>query len=381
MKTETRGTLLEYAGFDEAVHDLAHYHSDEGVLTVYLDLDPGIAVRRGFEAELSDLWKPLQARVADPWTRGRLEYEIAAVEEEAHGWPEAPGRAVAMFFSGPGGLRSVMPLRFPMRSVARFEARPMLSPLIAALEEHERYCVVMFDKNHARILTIFLGEVEDEEMLQSDVLGRSAVGGFAQAGYARHREHQLHEHARRTIEHLWAIDRSRPIHSLVLAGPDEALAELRLLLPKALSRIVVGTMPQEMFAVSADVVKHVERLEAAARAKHDDEIAGQVVEAHGTGGAALGWEETLAALSDGRVHLLVVMPGVTRSGVQCPEGHFAGVRPLTNCPACDEPLWKTEDAAEAAVRMAMLTDADVRFVCEGAAERLGSERIGALLRY
>ena len=383
MRDETRGTLLDHAEFDTAVHELAHYGSDEGVLSVYLDIDSALAAREGYEAALMDLWKPLHSREFDAWTRGRLEYEIAGVTEEVRSWREAPGRAVVMFFSGPGGLRTILPLRFPMRSIARFEARPVLGPLIAALEEHERYCVVMFDKDHARIITVFLGEVEDEETLHGDVIGRSAVGGWSQARYARHREHRLDEHARRTVEHLWAIDRSRPLHALVLAGPDEALFALRRMLPKALARIVVETMPAEMFAVTADIVKRVASIETAARDKRNLEIVENLTTAAAKGHAAItGWQDTLDALCAGRVHMLVVpAEGIAKSGVQCPDNHYIGVHAVANCPVCNEPTWPTTDVLEAAVRMAMSTDAVVLFVGPEAANALGGAGVGALLRY
>jgi|CXWL01.1.fsa_nt_gi peptide chain release factor subunit 1 len=383
MRDETRGTLLEHAAFGAAVRELAHYDSDEGVLSVYLDLDPALAVREGYEAVLMDLWKPLRALQHDDRVRSRLEYEIAGITEEVRSWSEAPGRAIVMFLSGPGGLCTILPLQFPIRSMARFEPRPVLGPLIAALEEHERYCIVIFAKDQARIITVFLGEVEEEETLHSDVIGRSAVGGWAQARYARHRENQVHEHARRTLEHLWAIDRSRPLHALVLAGPDEALAELRRMLPKALARIVVDTIPAEMFAVTADVVKRVALIEREARDKRNLEIVQDLTTTAAKGDAAItGWQDTLDALCAGRVHMLVVpAEGRVKAGVQCPDGHYIGVHAVTNCPVCDEPTWPATDVLEAAVRMAMSTDAVVLFVGPDAADALGSAGIGALLRY
>jgi len=382
MQTETRGTLLDDSHFDSVVHDLVSYHSDEGVLTVYLDIDPATAGREGYEALLMDLWKPLHAQPYDDWTRGRLEYEIAGVTDDVRGWKQAPGRAVAMFFSGPGGLRTVIPLQFPMRSMARFAPRPVLSPLIAALDEHSRYCVLMFDKEHARIITVVLGAVEEEVTLHGDVIGRSAVGGWAQANYARHREYHLHEHARRTVEHLWAIDRSRPIHSLVLAGPDEALAVLKRMLPVALARSVVATMPMEMFAVLADVVKRVESIDGEAREKKDRDLVAELVTDAAKGDhAAIGWDETLQAVSEGRVHMLVLPEGTTRSGVQCPEGHYLATADVKFCPLCGEALWQTDDIAEGAVRTAMATDAQVHFLAPTASELLADRGMAAFLRY
>jgi peptide subunit release factor 1 (eRF1) len=266
--------------------------------------------------------------------------------------------------------------------MARFEPRPVLSPLIAALDEHSRYCVLMFDKDHARIITVVLGAVEEEVTLHGDVIGRSAVGGWAQANYARHREHHLHEHARRTIEHLWAIDRSRPIHALVLAGPDEALAVLRRMLPAALARSVVATMPMEMFAVAADVVKRVAAIEVEARETKDHELIAELVEDAESGGhASVGWDDTLRALGDARVHMLVLPDGKTRAGVQCPEGHYLSAAQMKFCPLCGEALLQTEDIAENAVRAAMATDAQVHFLAPQASEELADRGIAAFLRY
>ena len=382
MQTETRGTLLDDTHFDGVVHQLVSYHSDEGVLTVYLDIDPATAGREGYEAALMDLWKPLHAQPYDDWTRGRLEYEIAGVTDEVRSWKQAPGRAVAMFFSGPGGQRTVLPLQFPMHSMARFAPRPVLSPLIAALDEHSRYCVLIFDKDHARIITVVLGTVEEEVTLHGDVIGRSAVGGWAQANHARHREHHLHEHARRTVEHLWAIDRSRPIHSLVLAGPDEALAVLKRLLPLALSRAVVATIPMEMFAVPSDVVKRVQSIELDAREKKDRDLISELVtDAEKSDHAALGWDDTLEAVGEGRVHMLVLPERTTRPGVQCPEGHYIATAQVKFCPLCGEALWETDDIAESAVRAAMATDAQVHFLAPKAGEQLAARGIAAFLRY
>ena len=382
MQNEGRGTLLDDGHYDSTVHHLVGYHSDEGVLTVYLDIDPANASREGYEAVLMDLWKPLHAEPFDQWTRGRMEYEMAGVTDEVRGWEQAPGRSVAMFFSGPGGLRTVIPLQFPMRSMARFAPRPVLSPLIAALDEHSRYCVLMFDKDHARIITVVLGTVEEEVTLHGDVIGRSAVGGWAQTNYARHREHHLDEHARRTIEHVWAIDRSRPIHALVLAGPDEALAVLRRMLPVALARSVVATMPMEMFAVAADVVKRVEAIEVAARETKDHELISELVaEAESGGHASVGWDGTLRAVGEGRVHMLVLPEGKTRPGVQCPEGHYLAVSQTKFCPLCGEALWQTEDIVENAVRSAMTTDAQVHFLAPKASEDMADRGMAAFLRY
>lgn len=382
MHTDTHGTLLEEGKFDELVYRLSKMREEGGVLSVYLDIDPGTAARQGYEAQLIELWKPLKRREMDKWMRGRLEYEISGMTEEVRSWKEAPGRSVVMFFSGPGGIRIVQPLSVAVHSVAQFEPKPTLTPLISALDQHHRYCVVMFDKAQARILTVLLGRVEEEVHLESDVLPRTDVGGwggYLQSRYARHREHHLNEHARRVIEHLWAIDRSRAIRSLILSGPEEALASLRQALPKALSRAVVGTAALDLNLPTRDVLRHVEGLDAEGQMREDARIAEEIETAAAKGGAAaLGWEETLASLCEGRVHLLALATDAGPAGVECMTGHFLSAEVLKQCPLCGSGLVEVRDVREAAVRTALLSDAQVR-VLSGV--MLGAEGVGAILRW
>jgi len=373
---------VEESRFETLVHDLAGHRTEDGVLSVYLDIDPATAQREGYEAALMDLWKPLFARALDEWTRGRLEYEVAHATDVVRAWTEPPGRSVAMFFSGPAAIRTILPLQFPIHSIARFEPRPVLSPLVAALDEYRRYCAVVFDKEHARIITVFLGGVEEEVMLHSEVLGRTAAGGWGQANYARHREFHLHEHARRTVEHLWAMDRARPMNTLIISGPDEAVEVLRRMMPPGMAGKVVDSVHIEMFAVTPDIVKLVSSIDAAAREREDaDLVAKLVTEAKKGGRATLGWHDTLQAIGEGRVHKLVLPERVTRPGVQCPEGHFLGTCALKFCPICGEQLWETDDIAENAVRVAMRTDSLVHFLAPEAGRALKDLGPAAELRY
>ncbi|MBI5290085.1 MAG: hypothetical protein HY873_14010 [Chloroflexi bacterium] len=385
MHTDTHGTLLEDARFEELIGRLISYHNNEGLLSVYLNIDPALAAREGYEAELISAWKPLKAQKMDQWTRGRLEYEISGITEEVQSWREAPGRSVVMFFSGPGGLRIVLPLHFPMSTVARFDQRPLLRPLIAALDEHHRYCIVMMDKAQARLITVMMGSVEEEVHLESDVLPRTDVGGwggYLQPRYARHREHHLTEHIHRVIEHLWTIDRSRPIHSLILSGPDEPISALRRMLPKALARSVVATVHLDLDLPTPDVVRRVDALDAEGRAREDRALVEELTtSAAKADHAVLGWDPTLEALSEGRVHLLLLAAQEPRTGVQCAQGHYFTAGDARTCPVCAEPLWHTDDIAEAAVRGALSTDAQVRFLSPGVGAELGSEGVGAILRW
>ena len=240
----------------------------DGVLSVYLDVDPSEMQREGFEAALLDLWKPLRAQLRDTDLTVRLEQEIDRVNAYVRSWDEAPGRSVAIFSSL--ALDAFLPvaLDVPVLAGARFWPRAYLLPLIAALDEHERYCVALVDKERARILTVWMGRIEQRIEFEAPLPGRIAGGGWAtgvaprgrgkiaemgpgrvhssQAGYVRHIEYHVHLHMQRVVDELWRASRQRTFERLIIGGPQEALAALRPMLPRSLATRVAGEFAGEM---------------------------------------------------------------------------------------------------------------------------------------
>ena len=376
----------------------------EGVLSVYLDVDPSQMQREGFEASLLDLWKPLRAEMKGTDREERLEQEIDRVNTYVRSWDEAPGRSVAIFSCAPGDLFVPVALDVPVLAGARFWPRSYLLPLIAALDEHERYCVALVDKERARILTVWMGRIEQRVEFEAPLPGGIAGGGWAtgsaprgrgkvaemgpgrvhssQAGYVRHIEYHVHLHMQRVIDELWRLSRHRPFDRLIIGGPQEALAALRPMLPRSLATRVAAEFAAEMYASDADILDRVRGIEEQAERTYEAALVTDILERAPKGERAVtGWDGTLAALSEGRVHRLVLIESETAAGYACPEGHFVVKQRVELCPLCDEPLWPVDDLAARAARLAMATDADVEFVRGEAAGMLGPHGVAAVLRY
>ncbi len=382
IHVQTRGTLLDDSNFASTLHHLARYHTEDGVLSVYLNVKPDMVSAAACESALKPLLEPLHSHTKDTWLQGRLEYEIAGVIDTVRSWQQPPGRAVAMFFCGPGGLDAVIPLRFHVQPFARFARRPALSPLISALEEHRRYCVVMFERRRARIISVMLGEVEEEITIESDLTGRGDTREWTAAppAAAHVREGDLHAHAMRTVEHLWALDRSRPIHGLMLSGDPEALRMLKQLLPRALSRAVVASPALDIGAIAPDVAHRVQLLEDETREAEDRALVSRILEQRDNL-AVTGWDPTLEAINDGRVHLLMLPDEGARPGLFCPQDHFVTLEGVAACPACGGELCATEHIGEAAIRSVLLRDGQVHILAPLTAATFRPFGAGALLRF
>lgn len=370
---------LDPDAIDRVLEVRSHEH---GVLSVYLNVEPAHMEREGFEATLLDLWKPLRQEVRNTPAEARVEEEIARANEYVRSWDEPPGRSVAMFSCAPLDAFVAVALEVPVIDGAHFGPRPYLSPLIGALDEYERYCVALVDKERARILTVWLGEIRDRIEIEDVVPGRSAAGGWSQARYARHREWHVHEHMRHVAERLWSLDRRAPFQRLIVGGPEEALAAFKAALPRSLERKLVAEFAGEMFASDADIVARVRDIEEQIERAGEQALVDAILTRAAKGElAAVGWDDTLTALAEGRVHRLALVEGLTADGFECPEGHAAVRERVDRCPYCSAPMRPVDDLAARAVRMALVTDARIEFLRGDAAELLRPHGAGAILRY
>lgn len=374
----------------------------DGVLSVYLDVEPAETQREGFEAALLDLWKPLRTELRDTDLVERLEEEIDRVNTYVRSWDEPPGRSVAIFSSAPRDVFVPVALDVPVLAGARFGPRPYLLPFIASLDEHERYCVALVDRERARILTVLMGRVEERIEFNDPLPGRVTRGGgwatsggqrarpetgpgrihSSQGGYARHLDYHAHLHMQRVVDELWRLSRRQAFDRLIIGGPPEAMAMLRQTLPRSISERVAGEFAGELFASDAEVLDRVRDIEEKAERAHETALVQEILQrALKRELAVTGWDETLTALSEGRVHQLVLIEGVAAVGYGCPEGHFAVTERLERCPFCEEPMWQISDLAVWATRRALATDARVEFVRGEAAELLHPHGAAAILRY
>jgi len=353
------------------------------VLSLYLSFGPAVhGKRRNIRAAVDAALDRLSESPLTERQRTGLERERTNVHRIFGRRFKPSGRSMVLFACEPRGLWELFQLQVPSLSIARFAERPAVSQLASILDEQERYGVLILDKERARILSVYLGEVEDEVTRKSGYSGRTAAGGWSQARYERRREGQLHTHIMKAIDALASEQQRRGFDRILIGGPDEALAALLGALPRGLRARVSGTFSCELSASGQTVLRRTRKLMEAAERNGEDVVVGHVLNAAKSGGlATIGWEETLPALLEGRVHKLVLVDRLRHRGRSCPRGHVAAGRARV-CSRCQEHVGANHDLTEAAVGAALDTQASVEMVRGSAAQRLRTEGgIGAILRY
>jgi peptide subunit release factor 1 (eRF1) len=296
--------------------------------------------------------------------------------------PRRPGLAV--FAAGQSEYFYVAPLPTRPSDELHWGDGALLQPLEVAVDDCERVAVVLFDKERARLYTIYLGAPEFRQEFTDDVPGKQKTGGWfalAQTHYARHHEDHVLRHAKRTSAALMALLRSHPFDRLLIGGPDEALTLLRRHLPRPLQARLAGTLALELFASETEVLQAARA--AAETLEREAELTAvtELVEAATTPHARLGLRDTLAAVSQGRAYRLFMVEGFDATGGECPTcGQLvAGQDP---CPTCGQPVGPLPKLRERLLHRAHETGCAVEFVAGEAADLLAVHGgIGAWARY
>jgi peptide chain release factor subunit 1 len=352
------------------------------VLSVYLDLDPERQVTHSHRIVLKDLAKAAREPL-DMDARLDLEAEVARVHE----WlEEEPPRArgLAVFSSSAAGLWATYRLPVAVPDRLSFDIHALVTPLLGLIEDLERYVVALVDKESARLLTVFDGRIESVEAFTDEVPGKHDQGGPAQARLQRHHEDHVVRHVKRVVQRLSEHLRQRMYDRLILAGPEEATTWVRERLPHELARRLVATVPAEMFATDAEILRMTLGIAQRVERESEEGLVTAVIDASRSNGpGACGMSSTLEAVWLRQVRTLVLADGLTASGSECPVDERLYLDPPGPCPMCGAATLPVGDVIDRAAQLTLEQDGGVEIVREEAAGRLRDAcgGVGAVLRF
>lgn len=362
-------------------------------LSLYLDTDPTWTARRNLEEEVGGLLTSLRASLADD--QGAAQQLSRALHQVlgAMGSLESVPRAVAAFACPDGGFVRVVPLPESVGRSAHFGERFQLTPLLAALDEHEKTVVALVDREHARVFRVFLGQIEEVAQLEDGGRRHGAAGRAtlkSGAGPAairmsygeRNIERRDQWHVRQHLER--ALTAMRPNGDRVLVGGAlETVHELIRLLPKRVrhrTRIIAG-LPAD--ATLATVLERVLQTQHEAEREEEEELIDNLTE-RDRARSVFGLAAVAEAVCDNRVHTLVY--STTRApvgGAECRAcGWLMPGADARGCGRCGGTLEPRPDLIELFVERVHESGGRVEEV-RGPAQKtlLRQEGVAALLRF
>ncbi|HEX8393207.1 MAG TPA: VLRF1 family aeRF1-type release factor [Longimicrobium sp.] len=276
-------------------------------------------------------------------------------------------------------------LQFPISVQNRMVVsdRPMVTPLAQVLTAYEHYGVILLDREHVRILSVYLGTLLDEVEFRGDPLPTASnvkAGGYSQMRFQRRKREEMKHFFKDFSEEVDRfVNRYQPTH-LVLLGTEENVGRFREYLPEHVSSKIVYTGPAPVDAPASAVMERLEPLLRAEHERHDGEVLAQVRDraAHDYLATA-GMQATLTALQEGKVDTLVVTRDGEHQGVRCTQCGFVFVQAMKRCLYDGNETLEPVDVMEEMVRLAQQQGSEIQFTEPG---ELGDLRgAAALLRY
>ena len=289
----------------EAIAELKHAFGSSPVLSVYLPYRPGINAPQGYKAEMLNVLRTVREQTEASQQERYDEFAarlLTFVREEY----QPSSQALALFASG-GEKSSALAIELPLPGLARFQDGPFLAPLVAAVEDNPTVAIVCVGEREDRVIVACLGTLQSSTHDESDVLGRQRQGGWAAARFEAERAADVREHMRDVAQRIEKLTQEQPFKWLVLGGVKELTNVVTEELPAHLQSLVAGSFAFEMFATDSELMKAGLAVADEAERRQEVSLATSIKDkALARGAASLGWDETLARLDEGRVHLLAM---------------------------------------------------------------------------
>jgi peptide subunit release factor 1 (eRF1) len=357
---------------------LSYEANGKQVLSLYLGTDASQHSVEAMKLQVKGMVKEANVGCRD---------DVNALERYLdHGFDwSKPGLAA---FSADGGqFFRAFPVHVSFRNRLRVGHKPYVKPLAHLLDYYAHYGVVLVDRVGARFMAYNLGDLQETEGYMGEDIhklkmgqGSTAVGTRGGQGGSRHEDEAVQRNVREAAAAANAFFTRKPIRRLFLGGTAETVASFRDALPKLLQSRVAGTFAIDMDAGEAEVRKHSLALLRQANDERETRLVQQMITAEAKGGAAtIGLDRTLQAISDKKVHTLIISDGFRAPGYVQDESGFV-VANLALSPLTEEELTAVDDVVDTAVAQTMTQGGHVEVINDNAElEKIG--RIGAILRY
>jgi peptide subunit release factor 1 (eRF1) len=338
------------------------------ISSYYLDVDfqrlgGGEAARIALKDALDEVWRRID-QAGDGFNRHTLRRDWEAVQALASELMALRRpRGLACFVGSAAEYGRVFPLPWPVRTRCFFEERFVLWPLEQVLDQCERYCACLTDKDEARVFLYYLGQVEELATLLDEVPGKVRFPDpFSELEYQRKHVEAFHRHFRRVADTLSRFYRREPFEHLIIGGHPETLPQFENHLHRCLQGRVVARWHLPVRSTIEDIRAHAQAEEQAVLYRQACGL-WQTIQEAGPQRTALGPEEVFAMLWQRRVHSILVDSGQAEPGRRCSR---CGRLTLQegDCPECGGPLVPVLDVFTEAVREAIEQSAHVRLWSE-----------------
>lgn len=352
------------------------------VLSLYLNVDPTQQSRDQYKLTLRSLLKEVA---------GEAEAEdVTAIERYFDFEYDWQGRGVAVFSCRDADFWRSYPLAVPVQDDVYVSHRPYIKPLQDVLDAYGRYGVILVDSEGARMFLFDLGELVEatgtlgEEVRRTKHGGGSGISGMRggmTARTARHGEAIVLRNLKEMAEATEAFCTSNGCTRLVLGGTEANVSQFHNSLPKSVQEKVIGTFAIDSDATANEIqARSMDLIEEVAAQREVELVEEMIARWRRGSGAAVGVSDTLAALQEHRVAILLISAGYEASGYRCQNCRYLMLTERDECPLCGGEVEAVNDLVDTMTHRALEQGVEVEIV-RGNDTLDDAGSVGALLRY
>lgn len=345
------------------------------IISLYLNCDQRIRTPEQIRISLKDLLKEISTKIDKKSSKRIKDYLRLRLKPQVRG--------LAFFVCPKIDLWKIYEAPRAFVSQVVCDISPYTRPLIKLLDEFERYCVVVLDKEKARVFTVHLGEIEEYKDIFTypKFPGKHDQGGWSQLRMQRHAEVHVRRLINSITKQIFSFFRKNNFDRLIIAGSKEVLPEFEKNLHPYLKKRLAGKFLTELFMPLRHFLDQSLKIEEQAEREKETELVKKLRESIGRDKGVAGLGKVLSVAQKKELQILLVLEGFKKSGKVCDNCGFISISPqFKDCPFCKEKMKETEDVIEKLIEKALEQDAKVEFVKDSKElEKMG--KVGAILRF
>jgi peptide subunit release factor 1 (eRF1) len=299
---------------------------------------------------------------------------------------ENKAQTFCLFVSKDFDKLAEMPIRVKERVVVDSEFYTL--PLLAVLEQFERFAILVFGRQKARLYSYYLGKILERETVFHDYVipkfnaSTSSWRCLREKTVNQKIDDTYHRHLKEVCRILYSNFKKYGFDKLLLASHQSEINSIKRHLHSHLIPRLIGE-----FVADADdpvrIIKEKADITIAEYRKNKEKAkVTELLSSHAHNKAVLGVEPVLDALMSGKVRLLVLTEDFHAEGYVCPEGHFSAITLPENrkCSFCNKELVKHSFLEDHIIEEALAQRAEIFHILHQK-DMLADYKIGALLRF
>jgi peptide chain release factor subunit 1 len=272
---------------------------------------------------------------------------------------------LAVFSCSALGFWHVIQLPTPVNSRIEFGPVPYVAPIATFLSHTKPTAILVTDKQNARVFTMSGGEVREWADIQDWVPQRTSQGGWSQNRYQHRSDNFAKHHINHAAELTFKLLKRYPFDWLVIGTQEQYKPEVMESLHPYLKGRVIGIINARIDASAAEIVDQARAVAEGAEERRIDELLEQIQEFAGAGGrGTIGLKDTLQAINEQKVNVLLVQEGYSHSGSRCSACGLLMLEQKSTCDACNETPQPADNIVDEAIQQSLVLGAAVEVATE-----------------